>query len=52
MTRPGRTDAEREHAVRVKAARLVVKLSDKLGKPVDPEVVRIASDDDEGRRAS
>ena len=51
MSRPGRTDAEREHALRVKAARLVLKLSDKLGKPVDPEVVRIASDD-QGRRAS
>jgi hypothetical protein len=51
VSRPGRTDAEREHAVRVKAARLVVKLSDKLGKPVDPEVVRIAGDD-QGRRAS
>lgn len=51
MSRPGRTDAEREQAVRVKAARLVLKLSDKLGRPVDPEVVRIAAEGQD-RRAS
>lgn len=39
-----RRDADREHAVRVRAARLVVKLSGKLGRAVDPEVARLAAE--------
>ncbi len=45
-----RDTPEAWHAARVAGARAVVKISGKLGKPVDPEVERLAAEPDPPRR--
>ena len=47
---PSHDTPEQWHAARVSAARAVVKISGKLGKPVDPEVERLAAEPDRPRR--
>ncbi len=44
-----RDTPEAWHAARVAGARAVVKISGKLGKPVDPDVVRLAAEADPPR---
>ena len=47
---PSHDTPEQWHAARVSAARAVVKISEKLGKPVDPEVERLAAEPDRPKR--
>lgn len=46
---PSHDTPEQWHAARVSAARAVVKIREKLGKPVDPEVVKLAAEPDQRR---
>ena len=41
---PSHDTPEQWHAARVSAARAVVKIREKLGKPIDPEVAALAAD--------
>ena len=43
---PSHDTPEQWHAARVSAARAVVKIRQKLGKPIDPEVAALAAEPD------
>lgn len=47
---PSHDTPEQWHAARVSAARAVVKIRERLGKPVDADVARLAAEPDRRRR--